>query len=437
VNKRASVTTKTVKTVNYPDVLGAITGGQRLNLDVLQVAVSVRPPSVNAGTPFDAIVLLQNMASIDVDALIRLLVPEMDLAGHRGRFSTKLTRPIRIGLRPGEVGCANLPLLATHQTAPGGSYQLQVEIQAEQKQRGAVHVRDPKGGMPLSLEELSEARQQDIRAMQGLRYSVTTVGRTSGNKATLAAPFEILPPTISGLPQDLKPAYITLWSIADYPDEAMLIEKVEPITSVLLPRLVHSNVFFPLLKATQPRFEAAQFRLWAGECVAIAKLLTLVLEMGIPQAGPGEPPPVYPRWFVKLCRLLVQNPHAGSQIDHLVSESLYPELVYDAVMLGFTMLKTVTSGQFGSNEELIVYANQIVSALSGKGEALDFTHVYMPLVLAGLVSNTRITMPTEQTRDTVSLLATAVERRASVKDSSNKFVFDMADDLIERALEHF
>ncbi len=439
MNKRPSTPSKAAKTVNYPNVLGTITGGPHLNLDVLQVAVATRPPAIPAGTPFDAMVLLQNAASIDVDAVIRLLVPEIDLTGHKGRFSTKLTKPIRIGLRPGEVGCANLPLLSAPQTAPGSGYKLQVEIQVEQKQRGATRVRDDKGGTPLVLEELSDSRQQDIKAVRGLSYSAATVGRVTGNKATLTASFEVRPAAISSLPQnqELKPAYITLWTMADYPDLEMLLEKANPITSVLLPHLNRGAVFFPLLKATQPRFEGAQFRLWAGECVAIAKLMTLVLETGVPKLAPGETAPQYPRWFSRLARLVVQNPQAASDIEALVGDSLYLDLVYDAALLGFSMLTTVTKEQFGSPDEVKTYVDQILQMLSGKGEPLDLTHAYLPLVLAGIICNTRVTMPQEQTRETISLLADAREKRAGELDSSNKFVFDLADDLIERALEHF
>ncbi len=436
MNRRSTQSMKAVKPVNYPDVLGAITKGQRLNLDVLQVAVATRPPAIHAGAPFDAIVLLQNVASIDVDAVIRLSIPEMDLAGHRGRFGTKLTKPIRIGLRPGEVGAANMPVTTTHQTAPGNTYKLQLEIQVEQKQKGAVRVRDASGGTTLVLDELSEQRQQDIRAMQGLNYSVATVGRATNNKATLAATFEILPAAISNPSQDLKPAYITLWTIADYADEEAVVEKVQPLTSVLLPKLNRTNVFFPLLKGTQPHFERAGLRLWAGEAVAIAKLATFVLESGV-KAEEGNAKLSYPRWFVKLCRLLTQSPQAATNIDHLVVDELYPELMGDAVMVGFTLLSTFSKEAFGSADEMAAYAAQVVSSLNEKGEPIDITHVYLPLVLAGLVVNARVTMPQEQTHETASLIASAREKRKGEEDSGNRFVFDMADDLIQRSLEHF
>jgi hypothetical protein len=437
VNKRASLTVKAVPTGNYPDVLGAITAGEHLNIDVLQVAIAARPSTVGAGKALDALVVLQNASNIDVDAVIRLSVPESDLAGNKGRFTTTLTKPIRIGLRPAEVGVANLPLLCSQQTMPGDNYQIQLELQVEQKQRGPARVRDLNGGTVLHLEDLPEERQQGIAALRGLRYSTSTIGRVSGNRATITAPFEVLPPVIAELRQDLKPGYSTLWTIADYPDEGMIVDKVKDLTAAILPSLTRNNIFIPTLKTTQEHFEAAGFRLWAGEGIAIAKLLTLVLEMGVLPADKGATLPIYPRWYIKLCRLLIQNPQSAAHLESLIAENLYSELIHDAVTLGFSMLTTVTKQEFGSAEEMTDYAKQLVASLSGRGEAIDFTHAYLPLVLAGIIANGRVSMPQEQIRDTASLMATARDNRAGMIDDSNKFLFDMADDLITRALEHF
>src|SRR5215213_5643798 len=153
MNKRASSTAKAVaKSVVYPDILGAITNGKRLNINVLQVAGATRPPAINAGSPFEAVVLLQNAAATDIDAVIQLILPETDLAGQRGRFSTKMTRPVRIGLRPGEVGFTTLPVMITHQAMPGKDYMFRLEIQVEQKERNNNRVRDENGGTPITID---------------------------------------------------------------------------------------------------------------------------------------------------------------------------------------------------------------------------------------------------------------------------------------------
>jgi hypothetical protein len=431
VNKRASLTTQSAAQANYPDVLGMISGGKRLTIDTIQAAVAIQPPSVHAGSPFEVMLVLQNISNGDVDAVLKLLIPEKDAAGQKGRFSTNLTKPIRIGLRGAEVGVVNLPVISTAQAAAGNTH-IGVEIQVESKQRGATKIRDANGGGLFSVDDLGEDRQKLINSLQGLVYSNNVAGKSSGNKATLLGSFEILPPTISGLPHELRPNYQTLWTIADHMDEAMLAEKSSPQLAAIQPQLNRSNVFFPLLKALQSYFENAGYRLWAGEAVVIAKLFVMTLEMGVPTGQTG-----YPRWYAKLARLLTQNPQAASRLDTLVTEQLFYELFYDATMLGFQMLTTVTKQDLGSAEEMNHYATQLVASIRGTGEPLNVLYTYLPLVLAGLIANSRVTMPQEQVRDSINLVATAREKRADEMNDDNKFIFEMADDLIDRALEHF
>jgi hypothetical protein len=78
--------------VNYPDVLGAITGGARCNIGVAQAALAVRPRVVRAGRPFEIILLLQNASGVDVDVTMTLHLPEVDAQKQRGKFVSKTTR---------------------------------------------------------------------------------------------------------------------------------------------------------------------------------------------------------------------------------------------------------------------------------------------------------------------------------------------------------
>jgi len=45
----------------YPDVLGAVTGGPRIYLEKLQVAVGVSPQQAFIDQPFEVVIVLQNM----------------------------------------------------------------------------------------------------------------------------------------------------------------------------------------------------------------------------------------------------------------------------------------------------------------------------------------------------------------------------------------
>jgi hypothetical protein len=336
------------------------------------------------------------------------------------------------------VGFTTLPVMITHQAAPGKDYALRLEVQVEQKERNNNRVRDENGGSPITVDTLPEEQQEAIKVIQNFVYSTAISGKASSNKATLTVPFDILKPGITSLMAlELKASYVPLWTAEDFLDDDALIEKTRPTTSALVPRLNRETVFFPLMKQVQASFQNAWYPLRTVEAALITKLITLVLEMGIPKVVHGQKVD-YPRWFLKLCRMLARNPQAGAEIDRLVTDLLYPELLYDAIMFGFSMVNTVTrKDKFGAVTDPKAYADELVAALTGKGGTLDFSRAYVPLVLAGLISNTRITMPNEQTRDTTSSFAMTLEKRESEKTAENQHVFALGDDLVTRALEHF
>ena len=126
-----------------------------------------------------------------------------------------------------------------------------------------------------------------------------------------------------------------------------------------------------------------------------------------------------------------ERPHRP---EPLASRLIYTDLVHDAILYAFTSISTVTNEHFGTPEEAAAYADGVVAALVDE-TSLGFEQVYFPLVLGGLIANTRITMPREQTRETVFVLSKALDNRRGERREDNNFVFDIADQLIERALD--
>ena len=61
--------------LNYPDILGFITGGPRLNAGVVQIALATRPRVVRAGRPFEAILLIQNACDANAVSYTHLTLP--------------------------------------------------------------------------------------------------------------------------------------------------------------------------------------------------------------------------------------------------------------------------------------------------------------------------------------------------------------------------
>jgi len=100
---------KMIDSANYPDILGLITGGERLNLDSVQIAVATRPRFVRAGRPFEILLLVQNAVDTDVDITMTLHMPSVDAKKQKDRFIIQTQRVV-VGVKPAEVGYALLPI---------------------------------------------------------------------------------------------------------------------------------------------------------------------------------------------------------------------------------------------------------------------------------------------------------------------------------------
>ncbi len=419
---------------NYPDILGAISSVQRLSLDVADVAFGIDPTQVVAGRPSDAILIIQNNADCEIDAQVKLIIPDKDLKGARGRFSSKADKRIVVGLLPAETGYVSLPLLANPQTASGEGYTLGIEVEIKHAARQFARVRSEAGGSALTLEELPAAAQEQIAHLRDLQFSTTTTGRPTRTGATLTTTFSVAPPGISRLEEPNKAGWRSLWTLHDNLDESTLAERARTLTAIALPQLTRNHVFFALVRANQERCERAGLRLWAGEAVLLSKLMTLVLETGQPVSVPGQAAAPYPRWFLQLCRLLVRRPDLATSGELLATDLLYTDLIYDCVANAFAMVKSATAEDMGTPEEMNEYADALVKTLNGEGESLDFTHFYLPLGLGGLLAHQKVMMSKEKPLDTLELAVNARIHRNNERNDNNQFVFDLLDSLLDRAL---
>ncbi len=418
---------------NYPDVLGWYSA-ERQTVGGLQVALAVRPTPVAAGKAVDVVVLLQNMLGCETDAVLRLVLPERDWAGKVGRFSTPLQKLVRIGMRSGEVGYAELPMLIGHQAQPG-EYSVQVEVVCEPKKHGAARVRRPERPIPFDIHDVVPERRPIFEAIHGLPFAARAGLKTPSGQL-IGAPFTVQPPTIAALPDEMRPNYVSLWTEADYRDPQFLSAQAGDLVERMLPLLRRDRVFFPLLKAIQARFDAAGYRLWAGEAVMIAKMLTHTLEMGAPIQMAGQAQPIYPHWYGTLSQTLLREPDLAmpSAVEMLVSRILLPDLLFDAGMIAFATLSTLVGESFGDEEELTAHLDKLVSALIAQEAPLDLSLAWLPLALGGLVVNSSVIMARENMIETIHLFLHARGKRLAEASEAQALLFQIADDLIERAL---
>ena len=447
MNRRSTQTATKVEEQRYPDVLGLITGGVRFALECVQVAFGLSSETVPAGSSFEAIILLQNTVGSEIDAVLRLIVPDRDLEGQPDRFRTQMTRPLRIGLRPGEVGVLHWPIQTQLSTAPGNQYSLQLDVAVEHKSRDVRLIRDANGGVPFDVQEFDQDRQHMVEQLRHM-YFATEVNlvKSTGTlrvaltgapqKVSLLTRFAVMPAGTGTLLADSKARYVTLWTEADRGSADRLVGEAKSQLGPLLHDLNRRNVYFPLLKSLQPRFEACGYRLWAGEAVLIAKLIALVVEMGIPKPIPGGSQKDIPRWVTRLARMSLKEAETlrETTVEQLVTQHLFDELIYDAAMYGFKILRVVLDEPLVAAEKTSEYTQQLATALGDQCETIDLFMAYVPLVLAGLAINQRIQMPGEDLQETVLLFRRAFERRSLEETNGNAAVFAVTHALMDRAL---
>lgn len=436
---------------NFPDILSFITGGDRCNVGVVQLALAVRPRVVRAGRPFEALLLVQNAADVDVDLVVSLQVPETDARRQKGRFISKRSR-IVVGLHPAEVGYVALPLSCLADTAVSDDYHLGMEVTVKPLKKSA-RVRSAGGGGAFEANSLRPETRQQLEELRALRFSSA---KRFGLRDVLEAPFSVLPGKVGQL-TDLSAGWVSLWTLADMVDtRALLARYGATLAEQALPLLGRAHSYAPLLAATNARFTAAGCPLHALEAMYVTKMLVRVLEMALPQdnvfdylANPeynvaltvrkGAPAdgsePALPRWGVKMLRTVSQDAQAAARPAAALAQLMYADLLHDAIIYSFAVVKTATGEEMDTDEEIAQYAGQTIALLESGG--VDVLRVYMPLVLAGIVLYDRVVLPNDDLGEQLVQMGDVLAAHESQHTANSDLVFTMARQLINRSLQKY
>ncbi|MGQ9887334.1 MAG: hypothetical protein ACUVSX_02475 [Aggregatilineales bacterium] len=437
---------------NYPDILGYITGGDRCNIGVAQLALAVRPRVVRAGRAFEAVLLVQNAADVDVDVTAVLHVPEADARRQKRRFVSKKSRLV-VGLRPAETGYVVLPVSCLPDTAVGDDYRLAVEVAVKPLQRPA-RIRSAEGGGSFEVESLRPEIRQQLDELRNLRFSNA---KRFGLRDVLEAPFSVMPGKVGQI-VDFSAGWTSLWTMADLTDTRALLAHFGTLfLEQVLPHLQHAHAYALLLAATSARFAAAGYPLRALEAAYIAKALARVLDMAMPQdnvfdymansaynvaltirqlqAGESAEP-VLPRWAVHMLRAVSQNAQVAARPAAALAQAMYTDLLQDAVVYGFDVIKTATGKAMGSDKEIAQYAERMAAMLE-TNTGMDLAHAYMPLVLAGIVLYDRVVLPDEDVAEQLRAMGDVLDEREPERTAANNLVFALARQLINRSLQKY
>lgn len=439
-------------TTNYPDILGYITGGERCNINVVQLALAVRPRVVRAGRPFETILLVQNASDVDVDVTASLTLPEVDAKKQKGRFLSKKNR-LLVGVRPAEVGYVVLPMSCLPDTAVSDSYKIEMEIGVKPLKKPS-RIRTPEGGGDVVFDYLRDDPREKLDELKKLMFSTT---KRFGLRDVLEATFSVMPGRM-GQMVDFQPGWVNLWHVTDYVDERLVLEKYGTLlTNSILPRLKKAFVLDALVETTHRRFAGAGYLLKPLESLYIAKLLTLILEMAEPMEetfdylgypvfniaqtvkngfSPGSGPR-FPRWCNSLLEIIAKDENkANADLVEIVTDTLYDDLLRDAIPYAFKLIKTITGEDLGSDAEIQDYIENLIGML-GKESGMDFTHVYMPLVIGGVIIYDRVISDAEEISDSLRGMHDVMSEREPEVDENNDLVFMITKQMVNRSLQRF
>jgi hypothetical protein len=446
--------------LNYPDVLGAITGGTRLNNSVVQLALAVRPRVVRAGRPFEVILLVQNASDADIDMTATLQLPEQDAARQKGRFVTKAARLV-VGLKPAEVGYVVLPVSCLPDTAPSAEYKVGLDVKVAPAKTGTrplgkpKQVRDPKGGAPFEDKNLSEETRKHIEELKGLQFQVNK--RLTG---AIETTFSVMSGKLGAI-TDLKPGWVSLWTLKDHHDDRLLLHRfASDLKDKVLPKLKRVRVYEPLLAAVKDRFEKGGYPLHDAEASVVARTLTLLLEYAAPsdiaaegnhggiEAGMysiaplltpqrlAEPRPiVLPHWTTAYLRFVSDQPRGLEHPVELITRRLMDDLLRDAITYTFGLVEQQTGEELGDESEIQIYGEQVIERFNAG--TLDFTHAFMPLVLGSILIFDSVIMKEERLDQLAAAIGEIADERRGERSDETEAVFELLDKVIDLALSRY
>ncbi len=406
----------------YPDVLGAITGGSRISMSQVECALGIFPRQVYLDQPFETALVLQSTIDQPVSLRVTIRLPTADRKGTPVKVETPKPQ-LSFTLHGGEVGVLRIPMVVRAPTPPGKDYQVQVAIQTRAPANATV-IRPPGRGVPPSVLAISPFKLQVLKEI-----AFTQVRGSSAD--ILLASFDVAPRAIPNPPPLPRGQYEILWKQEQMGQEITQANAYVKEARKLVDASQHGSSYHSFHEVIEERFAARDLPLHDGEIMAIAKILAYTVD----DAPRLEQNLVLEetRWFRALCQVLAHNPNLLAMDRHdLIAHHIFDAVVYDAILLSFSILESKVTENLGDKQERLAYANRVLGWLGGDGEA-DLSYVYLPLVMAGL-SISRLVRHSvmESPWDIVDALTEATRGRIRLAAGDKIVVFQMLNDMLAK-----
>ncbi len=402
----------------YPDVLGAITGGTRINMEQLQCALGIFPSQTFLNQPVEIVLILQNMVDQMMQVKVAIQVPKEDKQGKPVVIDVP-KRMVTVGLRPGEVGVVRTPLLPKPPTVGGNRLPIRVAVRYRTARPGN-RVRPFNGGPPPSILGISAFKLQVLR---DVKFSAET---WLNSNDILTTYFDVANRVMPDIPLNLQARYESLWTHEEMDFDYEMTEDRIMDARRVANSFTRTAVYHSLLEAVEERFAQRGMPLHPGEAIAIAKMMTYTVDEGL-DLEPGFDMQES-QWFKTLCQVLAYDENL-EDLDkgELVVNYLFEAALFDAILLGFGVIEPRVTEDLGDDAERRNYAYQILNWFAGQGEA-DPGYIYLPLAMGAVLINELANVKPDNPWTMLKLLREALRGRKRL--FAGEGVFRMTEQLI-------
>lgn len=409
----------------YPDVLGTIAGGLRVNFeDVLQAAVGIFPHTAYLNQPVEVVVILQSLIDQNMDVKVALHAPTKLKDGSKLMISMP-QKMASMTLSPGEAGVLRLPLVTLLPTQAINDLPLQVAIR--QRSRPAKLIRSISRGAPPSTLEVSPFKLHVLRDIEWVDHPANLSPENITVKFSLAAH------RLPALQQSLKSSYEVLWTQEQMREERRHLQEHLGEARVLATSFTRQAVYNSLLRAVDERYAAGGLVLHPGEAKAITKMLVYTLDdrSELDQTYKIEEQ----RWFQTLCQVLAYDSSVAQwSPGEIVTRYLFEPTMFEAIPLAFSLVRPRVKVNLGDRAERLDYAERVLRWLAGHAEA-EQVFIYLPLALAGVIVNHQVTGQGDDPWQLIDQLRDAYRGRVRLVAGEAVEVFDLLDSLLEQGEE--
>ncbi len=395
--------------IEYPDILGDLVDAkQRWEVDGVQYVIDLQPNSVAPGQTATLSIYLQSALDTSIDFQVSVDLPKRPVGLSVAEAQTRVT------LQAGEVGELHIPVLATPEM-PTGSYAIRVDLRGKPSSR-AARIRPQNSRSRLPAVPIRDFVGLEIAPVLSLGYTAKMNARPKVKLNVVGSPEPLT--TV-----ELRPYFVEVWHNTEVDLQTKATREFTDRRVHIVKPLTRSAIFAAMLNESRQRFLECGVELQMGEAICISKIMTHTVELFL--ANETLEDALYVPIFK---RLLAAAVPFDSGI-WLLMKFGYEHILNLSIAVSFGLLENHRRSQIWPIVEQRAARKFITGQLAAK-QILPLDLVYAPLVLAGVLISSQVTIEGEDVNSSLQALIQAKSSRLSELAGEDDQIISLLDELL-------